>query len=778
MHTLNINSGLTKRNRLVRREADFVSIAPINKKEKIEKMRISKKLYTTLIITVLTISAIMAAIPMASAEITSDPFLVHPFTGADVTTAAVGGMVKVKGNATSGQADPFAVVKIYWDSLAGKVLGTTTADNYGNYSINVVIPAATAGNHWIIANDGETESGGAQIAVTPSLTVANIPAYGPTLALPGDELAVTGHGYAPNDAITLFLNLTTSPTTSYVITTPAFTTNGTGSFSGTIVVPAIPMANFGYYEFNATDEASNSAVDYATIDYYITTYPSQGPTGIEIWIYGRIAPSTGYTIRFNGAAIATGTTDSSGSYFETYNIPAVLSPGKYPVDIWWATTESRSCNFTVTATPKIFLGATTGIAGDVVDIDGQDFVASADITLYFDGTIVNSTDMGTGFGPTGSAYGWTPGQFNETFVVPSLAPGVYAVSVVDSWGATSAAGVFFTITPTPLITVETRATDYYRHDVLSLYTWSNIVPTYDVYWEITDPTNNLFIYGYIYTSDWYMVAPNSYMVPYYRIRVSTYWNNQIPDDAPVGVWNFTAYNYATTAIVDSNLFSVNAKPDMQDVIDTVNDSTTTILDEIDECCSNMTTLLMELGANITEVKGEVAIIETTVGEIDVALTDLGATITSIEDGVANIDTTLGPISTQLTNLDATISGLDGDLVTIQTSIGAVQTKLDSVDVVVGVVAGDTAYLKSAVSNMTGTITDISDGVATIETDVGTLRMDVADLKTDVGTIQTDVDESLPVTVDMMPVWIAVVLSLIAAIAAIFAVVTIRQKIAG
>jgi archaellum component FlaC len=741
-------------------------------------MRISKKLYTTLIITVLTVSTLMAAIPMASAEVTSDPYLVHPYTGVDVTTAAVGDTVKVKANATSGQADPFAVVTIYWDSLAGKVLGTTTADNYGNYSVNVKIPAATAGNHWVIANDGETESGGAQIAVTPSLTVANIPAYGPTLALPGDELAVEGHGYAPNDAIVLFLNLTTSMTTSYVITTPAFTTNGTGSFSGTIIVPAIPMANFGYYVFNATDEASNSALAYATIDYYIMTYPSSGPTGIEIWIFGRIAPSSAYTIRFNGAAIATGTTDSTGSYMAFYTIPAVLSPATYPVDIWWATTNSRSTNFTVSATPQIFLGATTGIAGTVVDIDGQDFVAGADITLYFDSTIVNSTDMGTGFGPTGGSYSWTPGQFNETFVVPALPPGIYAVSVVDSWGATSAAGVFFTITPTPLITVETRATQYYQHDLMSLYTWTNIVPTYDIIWEITDPTGNIYIHGLIETGDWSMVSMNNYMVPYYLIRTSTYWNNQIPDDAPVGVWNFTAYHYVTSAIVDTNLFSVSAKPTMTTVLNALAANTTAVINEIDECCSNLTTLLTELGANITAIDGTVATIETTVGEIDVALEDLDATITSINDGIVSIDTSLGPISTSLSSLSATISGLDGDLVTIQTSIGAVQTKLGDTDMVVGLVAGDTAYLKSAITNMTGTITDISDGVATIETDVGTLRMDVADIKTDVGAVQTDVEASLPVTVDMMPVWIAVVLSLIAAIAAIFAVVTIRQKIAG
>jgi hypothetical protein len=729
-------------------------------------MRISKKLYTTLIITVLTISAVMAAIPMASAEIVGDPFLCAaspPGSTAPLTTGPPGTSVAVVGNATSGAADPFATVTVYWDALSGTVLGTGAANNLGEYRITVTIPQAKYGTHWIVVNDGETESGGAAFNVTAKLTITAIPpGYGTTLALPGDNLTVTGTGYAASKAITLFLNLTSNPAINYVITAPAFTTNASGTFSGTITVPAIPMANFGMYTFNATDSSGNSATAMVSIDYYITRYPSSGPTGISIWIYGRIAPSVAYDLRFNGALIATGTTDSTGSYFQTYTIPAVLSPGTYPIDIWWALTQHRNTTFTVTTQPTITLGATSGIAGDVVTITGANFVGRASITLYFGSTVVNSTDMDSRFGPAGYT-----GSFSENFVVPSLTPGVYAVSVVDSWGATSAAGVFFTITPTPLMTIETRATQYYQHDLMSLFTWTNIVPTYDIYWEIYEPSSNIFIYGYIYTSDWYMVATNSYMVPYYRVRVSTYWNNQIPDDAPIGVWNFTAYNSGTSAIVDTNLFSVNAKPTMQ-----------TVIAAIESCCTNMTDLLMEVGANITEMKGEVATIETTVGTINVAIGALDAKITSIQGDVATVKTSIGTVQTSVSSLSATISGIDGDLVTIQTSIGAVQTKLGDVDLVVGVVAGDTAYLKSAIANMTGTITDISDGVVTIQTDVGTLKVDVAALKTDVASVQSDVEESLPVSVDMMPVWIAVVLSLIAAIAAIFAVVTIRQKIAG
>jgi len=732
-------------------------------------MQISKKLYATLIIAVLTLSTLMAAIPMASAEIIGDPVLVTKGGTTAKTSGPVGTQIDVVGNATGGNASAFATVSVHWSSLSGPVLNTGDANHLGEYRITVTIPPATYGPHWIVVNDGETESGGAAFNVTAVLSVDSIPAayFPPTLALPGDDLAVAGHGYAADDDITLFLNSTTLGTpASYVIAAPTFHTNATGSFSGTITVPAIPMANFDVYAFNATDEAGNSATDMVTIDYYITCFPGSGPTGITIWISGRIASSVAYDLRFNGALIATGTTGTDGSYFETYSIPSVLSPGQYPIDIWWNLTDVRSVNFTVTAVPTISLGATSGLAGDTVTISGANFVMMSDITLYFGTTVVNSTDMDDRFGPCSFM-----GSFSEEFTVPSLAPGTYAVSVVDSWGATSAAGVFFTIYPTPLITVETRATEYYQGDLMSLYTWSNVIPSYDVMWQITDSTGNIYIYGYIYTSDWDLISSNSYMVPYISIRVSTYWNNMIPDDAPVGVWNFTAYNSGTSAIIDTNLFSVSAKPDMQTVLDALNANTTTILDEIDECCSNMTALLEALDGKIVAIEGTIATISTTVGTIQTTVSGLDAKITSVSNGMATVQTSLGTVQTSISSLDAVLGVVAGDTATIKTSIGSVTTSLDSLDAVLGVVAGDTATIKTSIGTINGTITDMEGTLATIETDLGTLRMDVAAVK-------TDVDESLPVTVDMMPVWIAAILSLIAAIAAIFAVVTIRQKIAG
>jgi len=94
--------------------------------------------------------------------------------------------------------------------------------------------------------------------------------------------------------------------------------------------------------------------------------------------------------------------------------------------------------------------------------------------------------------------------------------------------------------------------------------------------------------------------------------------------------------------------------------------------------------------------------------------------------------------------------------TIKTPIAALDAKVTSI-------SGDVATVSTTLGTLQGTVTSIDGKVATIETDVGTIQANIADL--DVG-------------VDLTPVWIAVVLSVVAAIAACFAVITIRQKIAG
>jgi hypothetical protein len=125
---------------------------------------LNKKLATTLIVTMLAVSTTLAALPMASAEINFPPTL-------DPTSGPPG--TKVMVSAGAGGAAKFAIVTAYWDNRSGTVLNSTSADHNGAYEMVVTIPSAVNGLHWIVVNDGESESEGSQFNVTAGLVVTN-----------------------------------------------------------------------------------------------------------------------------------------------------------------------------------------------------------------------------------------------------------------------------------------------------------------------------------------------------------------------------------------------------------------------------------------------------------------------------------------------------------------------------------------------------------------------------------------------------------------------------
>jgi hypothetical protein len=828
-------------------------------------MRISKKLYTTLIITVLTVSAIMAAVPLASAAI-GIPTFVSGFPPAAITH----GTCYTTGDVEGTGATNFGKVEVYWDNLGTKI-AEGYADGTGAFDIDAAIPEDVAGPHNIIVFDVlASETNFMSFTIDPFLVpmataalpgdsvmlmasgfgdeldtqlylgaITNIPAESVTLSGTPDsgtltttpvvilsvaltvdvsitcttvgaatgtgtvtvtddgegnlegtatDIAVTD-GTNPGEVdvtvegsinyVTGVITLTATgvdsaganPATGIVVTidTPCAAdydyaeyrvtsaggveTSELGSFMATITVPAIAEVNYGDYDIVAIDTAGNTYTYVGIpmylmaafrVDYYITLTPAAGPTGITTTISGRIESNEAYEIRFNTATIASGTSGSDGSYTATYTIPAILSPNPYDVTVVWQVTKTKTAVFTVNpppTLPKILPPA--GQAGDVIVVSGAGFSGSADISLYLGDTLVNSTADDANFGPTSMF-----GAFTDLeFVVPAITPGIYVIRVVDEYGASTGSAYTFTVTPAPVTTVALNAVSYYQGDRISfnIFTTENNLGTITV--TINDPTGATWWT----TNTWTLTGAVMKRV-LYQDQLFNANPAVLPADAPLGNWNWTVtYTPASTgtATTATGLVAVAAPPTMQTITD----------------------LLMELGANITEMKGEVATIETTVGEIDIALADLDATITGFDGDMATIQTSLGTVQT-------TVSSLNADITTIKNSVNGVTTAVSSLDAVLGVVAGDTAYIKSSLVDLNGTVTDVSDGVATIETDLGTLKVDVASIKTDVASVQTDVEESLPVSVDMMPVWIAVVLSLIAAIAAIFAVVTIRQKIAG
>ncbi|PVX23637.1 MAG: hypothetical protein CW691_10110, partial [Candidatus Bathyarchaeum sp.] len=685
-------------------------------------MQINKKIYSTLIISLLALSMIAVAIPMVSAIAGPPALFATPAFGTpvtEVTGGPVGSRVSIIANSTHGTpAAPFTLVTAYWDSLTGKVLGTVSADVNGYFRIDAVIPSAITGDHYVIVKDSG-DAAYAVYTVVPIVTAASVPPVpGPVRVLPGDSLTVTGHGYAPGDEMTITLVATGSVTNTVTITTPVVETNSTGSFTATIVIPAIAAANYSTYDVTAEDEAAGSDTFEINIDYYIILTPNGGPTGITTVIAGRIPASKAYEVRFNAAPIATGTSSATGTYSESYAIPSVLSTGTYEVMIVWDTSINRTADFEVTAPPTITLGATTGVAGTVVTINGFTFSRYATITLYFGTTVVNSTAMDSRFGPTSAA----TGNFAEEFVVPALTPGVYAVKVVDQYGATTQPIYTFVITPTPVTTVALNGAAYMQGDALSFtFRTTETSITAGPVCVIRSPAGVVYWSG----AAWTLTTSGVTMSVLYQDQLFNGNPAVLPADAPLGAWNWTiTYTPISTGVSTkaTGVFSVSAPATL--------DAIMTKLDDVQ--------------GNITEA------ITTSEGVIINNLNGLDAKLTSITNSIASISTTVGTINTAVSNLNIGTLGSDvmeiaGDVATIQTSLGALTADLDAIGLEVTDISGTVATIETDLGTLSGTVTSIDDGVATIETEVGTVKADVQGLS----------------EVDMTPVWIAVVLSLVA-----------------
>jgi len=191
-------------------------------------------------------------------------------------------------------------------------------------------------------------------------------------------------------------------------------------------------------------------------------------------------------------------------------------------------------------------------------------------------------------------------------------------------------------------------------------------------------------------------------------------------------------------------------------------------------------------ATLTAINGNIATINTKIGEIKLSLNDLNTTIKSIQNGLVTIQTSLGEVKTYLDRINAQIISLSGDTAVIKTDLGNVKSSLDSINAQIINLSGDTAVIKtdlgivkSSLESINAQIMAIGQNVVKIETSLGTFEGKISDIQgktvtidTRVGTIYATID-SIKTETGLQPTNLA--LSLIAAIAAIIAAILIFRK---
>lgn len=701
------------------------STPPIHKEEKMEMQKAKSRTLPILIITILALSicatisvqAVTIAPTIKTIEIydtvNKEWRQVTPYQG------NVGDQVRV----TVDGVTPGGLVQLYWDStLMGAKNATGT-----EAKITFTVPASIAGTHYIKAKDVETNLiTYVEFKVLPKITLS------PSEVLPGDTVTVSGSGFAGSVSVTVLYNPSSpkyvenekigdadgstknfalshkpvSPekgvviyvggapstidyTVNYVTgivtfdkapeagdinasyyyydatVTASTATNSVGSFIKSFKVPSTEAVDH-YYKVLAVDAAGNYA--YATLKVVaqkITLSPEKGFKGSTVTVTGRgFTAGETVDIRWYFAETATGTyitlvegveVGSDGTFSTSFKVPSVEDPTppgtEYAVQAYSSDDKHAEATFTVIAPAKITLNPTSGKAGTTVQISGTWFTAGAEISFTFGGQALEVSPS--------PVYADENGAFTTYFDVPDVDAGTYVVQATDTEGV-SATAKFKVIVPT--IIIKTRATQYMPGDTISFYVNSS-KDILGAYLEITDPNGMVF---------WSCVLGDSNITKidsWYVLK--SYLTASLPSDAPLGTWNFTAYDSkAKEEILATNLFTIVAKPSLQAVIDSIDKNTATVNSKLDSLAKQVSSLSDSVGsmsATVSSIKDTLTSSVTSIrNDISSVKGDIAALSSSMSTGFSNVNSALGTLTSSVNNL----GGLSGQI----TSLGNTLSK--------------------------------------------------------------------------------------------------------
>ena len=161
--------------------------------------------------------------------------------------------------------------------------------------------------------------------------------------------------------------------------------------------------------------------------------PNSGPPGTHVTVSGTFSAGSQYAISFGWNTIIAAGVVSSAGLIPEFEIP-ILPRGKYNVIITAGTDITASPYPTFTVTPQIFIGTSSGLVGDQINVNGNGFAADQKISIRFDSRnvfLVNTDSKGT---------------FPDTAItIPSANLGNHTISANDASGSSPALN--FSISP-------------------------------------------------------------------------------------------------------------------------------------------------------------------------------------------------------------------------------------------------------------------------------------------------------------------------------------------
>lgn len=330
---------------------------------------------------------------------------------AEVEISPENGPVGTKVYVTARNFEPDQTIEVYFSDITEPVK-TWPTDSDGYLHTGFRVPEYPAGRFRVLANDG-TNNLFVYFTLEPNVEVDV------TSGFVGDEVVVTGTGFADDEDVTLYLHGTEMGSS---------TTDANGSFNATCT---IPESSHGRQTIKAEDAADN----YDTIDFVtrqsVTIEPAEGTPGTELVLSGHgFNADADVAIEFGDEEIDIVHTGADGAFTALVLAPGGAS-GVYEVRADDGEVRDYA-QFTLTSTAG--LSAAGDTIGSLLTVSGTGFMPNGDVTVTYDSSQVAESKAG----PTGS--------FSMTFPVPASMHGDHEIAVTDG---TNAATMPFVVESSP-----------------------------------------------------------------------------------------------------------------------------------------------------------------------------------------------------------------------------------------------------------------------------------------------------------------------------------------
>ncbi len=414
----------------------------------------SKKAITLLVLATLLMS-IVPILPV-SAGMSNEQVETLDLLGPLDEEVVYGETLTVTGGDVSAKQD----IEVYWDAIqpwdgTEGLLNVSKSNSDGSFEIWFDIPEAVNGDHWVWVRDVNT--GETVKAVTndadDAVIVAALIELSPSSGLEGDEVTISGYGYAAEEPIVWsWIESTTlvAPIDEALTLSPAEPeTDELGSWTATFTVPdEADGYDYDDYEISARDDTgveNDPAVKHEafTIGASVSLDVTEGPVGTEVTASGRgFEPGETITISIdpdtqNVECKALDEdeldVDADGEFVVEFFIPSVDNAEEYEIEFDDTVVDSR-VDFEVTGLSGVTLDPTYALQGTTVSIEGFNFTAESgeEVEVWFDFGGFDETKVGT-FETDND------GEFEGTFKLPGLTAETYEVQArQDDWNINNA----------------------------------------------------------------------------------------------------------------------------------------------------------------------------------------------------------------------------------------------------------------------------------------------------------------------------------------------------